>query len=188
MPMKGATTLAVLHGKEMSYNNWLDLDGAWQSAQDFPEPTVVDYQAWQSLWLCQRRTLAEAYEKAFASDPVSAFGGIVAVNRTMDAATAQLFPLFVEVVAAPEYTQDALDTSVQEEKCASAASQTADRCRAAAIEPTQHLWRRAGAGSRSAAKRTWTRPTWKIVSQQATDCRANGRSGLCLASGALGQE
>jgi phosphoribosylaminoimidazolecarboxamide formyltransferase/IMP cyclohydrolase len=101
---------AVLHGKEMSYNNWLDLDGAWQSAQDFPEPTVSIIKHGNPCGLASGATLAEAYEKALASDPVSAFGGIIAVNRTLDAAAAKLMSsLFVEVVAAPEYAPDALD-------------------------------------------------------------------------------
>jgi phosphoribosylaminoimidazolecarboxamide formyltransferase/IMP cyclohydrolase len=101
---------AVLHGKEMSYNNWLDLDGAWQSAQDFPEPTVSIIKHGNPCGLASAAILAEAYEKALASDPVSAFGGIIAVNRVMDAATAKLISsLFVEVVAAPEYAPDALD-------------------------------------------------------------------------------
>ena len=100
----------VLHGKEMSYNNWLDLDGAWQSAQDFPDPTVSIIKHGNPCGLASAATLAEAYEKALASDPVSAFGGIVAVNRVMDADTAKLISsLFVEVVAAPEYAPDALD-------------------------------------------------------------------------------
>ena len=100
----------VLHGKEMSYNNWLDLDGAWQSAQDFPDPTVSIIKHGNPCGLASAATLAEAYEKALASDPVSAFGGIVAVNRVMDADTAKLISsLFVEVVAAPGYAPDALD-------------------------------------------------------------------------------
>jgi phosphoribosylaminoimidazolecarboxamide formyltransferase/IMP cyclohydrolase len=87
---------AVLHGKEMSYNNWLDLDGAWQSAQDFPDPTVS--------------IIKHGNPCGLASDPVSAFGGIIAVNRPMDVDTAKLISsLFVEVVAAPEYEPEALD-------------------------------------------------------------------------------
>ena len=101
---------AVLHGKEMSYNNWLDLDGAWQSAQDFPDPTVSIIKHGNPCGLASGATLAEAYEKALASDPVSAFGGIIAVNRPIDVEAAQrMASLFVEVVAAPEYTPEALD-------------------------------------------------------------------------------
>jgi phosphoribosylaminoimidazolecarboxamide formyltransferase/IMP cyclohydrolase len=105
---------AVLHGKEMSYNNWLDLDGAWQSAQDFPEPTVAIIKHGNPCGLASGETLLEAYEKALASDPVSAFGGIIAVNRPLDIEAAErMSSLFVEVVAAPEYKTDALDLFMQ---------------------------------------------------------------------------
>lgn len=100
---------AVLHGKEMSYNNWLDLDGSWQAAQDFPNPTVAIIKHGNPCGLASAGTLAEAYEKALASDPVSAFGGIISVNRPLDLATAeQMAKLFVEVVAAPAYEPEAL--------------------------------------------------------------------------------
>ncbi|MCC6168208.1 MAG: bifunctional phosphoribosylaminoimidazolecarboxamide formyltransferase/IMP cyclohydrolase, partial [Caldilineaceae bacterium] len=99
----------VLHGKEMSYNNWLDLDGSWQAAQDFPDPTVAIIKHGNPCGLASAGTPAEAYEKALASDPVSAFGGIVSVNRPLDLATAeQMAKLFVEVVAAPAYEPEAL--------------------------------------------------------------------------------
>ena len=101
---------AVLHGKEMSYNNWLDLDAAWQAAQDFPDPTVAIIKHGNPCGLASDRTLAGAYEKALASDPVSAFGSIITVNRTLDPATVQaMASLFVEVVAAPSYEPEALD-------------------------------------------------------------------------------
>jgi phosphoribosylaminoimidazolecarboxamide formyltransferase/IMP cyclohydrolase len=101
---------AVLQGKEMSYNNWLDLDGAWQTAQDFPTPTVAIIKHGNPCGLASGGTLAGAYEKALASDPVSAFGGIIAVNRPFDLDIAQrLGDLFVEVVAAPAYTAEALE-------------------------------------------------------------------------------
>ena len=100
----------VLHGKEMSYNNWLDLDGAWQAAQDFPEPTVAIIKHGNPCGLASAPTLLAAYEKALASDPVSAFGSIITVNRPFDAALARrMGDLFVEVVAAAEYTPEALE-------------------------------------------------------------------------------
>lgn len=100
---------AVLHGKEMSYNNWLDLDGAWLAAQDFPDPTVAIIKHGNPCGLASADTLTNAYAKAFASDPVSAFGGIVAVNRPLDLSLAQaLGDIFLEVVAAPEYEAEAL--------------------------------------------------------------------------------
>ena len=99
----------VLHGKEMSYNNWLDLDGAWQAAQDFPEPTVAIIKHGNPCGLASGATLADAYAKAFASDSVSAYGGIIAVNRTLDTETVHLLgDLFLEVIAAPAYEEDAL--------------------------------------------------------------------------------
>ena len=99
----------VLHGKEMSYNNWLDLDGAWTAAQDFPDPTVAIIKHGNPCGLASDETLTAAYDKAFASDSVSAFGGIIAVNRTFDLAMARkLGDLFVEVVVAPEFDEDAL--------------------------------------------------------------------------------
>lgn len=100
---------AVLHGKEMSYNNWLDLDGAWQAAQDFPEPTVAIIKHGNPCGLASAATLAEAYTKALASDPVSAFGGIIAVNRPLTLALVQqLGDLFVEVIAAASYEEEVL--------------------------------------------------------------------------------
>lgn len=99
----------VLHGKEMSYNNWLDLDGSWQSAQDFPEPTVSIIKHGNPCGLATAGTLAAAYEKALASDPVSAFGSIISVNRPLDVQAAQLMSkIFVEVIAAPAFDEDAL--------------------------------------------------------------------------------
>lgn len=101
---------AVLHGKEMSYNNWLDLDGSWQSAQDFPLPTVSIVKHGNPCGLASAETLAEAYEKALASDPVSAFGSIISVNQVLDAETAKrMSKLFVEVIAAPKYAPEALE-------------------------------------------------------------------------------
>jgi phosphoribosylaminoimidazolecarboxamide formyltransferase/IMP cyclohydrolase len=99
----------VLHGKEMSYNNWLDLDGAWTAAQDFAEPTVAIIKHGNPCGLASDGTLAQAYEKALASDPVSAYGGILAVNRTLDLQTVEhIGSLFLEVVAAPAYEDEAL--------------------------------------------------------------------------------
>ena len=101
---------AVLHGKEMSYNNWLDLDGSWQAAQDFPDPTVAIIKHGNPCGLASAATLADAYEKAFASDPVSAFGGIISVNRPLTAEMVRrMGDLFVEVIAAPTFESDALD-------------------------------------------------------------------------------
>jgi phosphoribosylaminoimidazolecarboxamide formyltransferase/IMP cyclohydrolase len=104
-----APPFEVLQGKEMSYNNWLDLDGAWQAAQDFPAPTVAIIKHGNPCGLASGVDLAAAYDKALASDPVSAFGGIIAVNRPFDEALAErIGDLFLEVIAAPDYTPEAL--------------------------------------------------------------------------------
>lgn len=98
-----------LHGKEMSYNNWLDLDGSWQAAQEFDAPTVAIIKHSNPCGLASADSLAEAYDKALASDPVSAFGSIISVNRRLDAETAErMSKLFVEIVAAPEFDAEAL--------------------------------------------------------------------------------
>ena len=99
----------VLHGKEMSYNNWLDLDGSWQAAQDFVDPTVAIIKHGNPCGLASGDTLAEAYVKALASDPVSAFGSIISVNRPLDQEMVEaMADLFVEVIAAPAYEEEAL--------------------------------------------------------------------------------
>ncbi|MBI3958087.1 MAG: bifunctional phosphoribosylaminoimidazolecarboxamide formyltransferase/IMP cyclohydrolase [Chloroflexi bacterium] len=104
-----APAFAQLHGKEMSYNNWLDLDGSWLAAQDFSKPTVAIIKHSNPCGLASATTLADAYDRALASDPVSAFGSIISVNRPLDLATAErLGDLFVEIVAAPAYDDDAL--------------------------------------------------------------------------------
>ncbi len=98
-----------LHGQEMSYNNWLDLDGSWQAAQDFDAPTVAIIKHSNPCGLASAETLANAYENALASDPVSAFGSIISVNRRLDGATAErMAKLFIEIVAAPSYDDEAL--------------------------------------------------------------------------------
>ena len=99
-----------LHGREMSYNNWLDLDGSWQAAQDFDEPTVAIIKHSNPCGLASADSLAVAYESALASDPVSAFGSIISVNQILDRATAEkIAKLFVEIVAAPDFEEEALE-------------------------------------------------------------------------------
>ena len=104
--MAGATQL---HGRELSYNNLMDADAAWRTVSDFAEPTVAVVKHNNPCGLASREAIAEAYQLAYEGDTVSAFGGIVAINRTVDAATAQAMdPIFYEVVIAPGYNDDAL--------------------------------------------------------------------------------
>ena len=96
-------------GKELSYNNLLDADAAWAAVTDFAEPCVAIVKHANPAGIALAPTLAEAHPRALAGDPVSAFGGIVAVNRPLDEAAArQVVEVFTEVVVAPGYDQDAL--------------------------------------------------------------------------------
>ncbi|RMF84053.1 MAG: bifunctional phosphoribosylaminoimidazolecarboxamide formyltransferase/IMP cyclohydrolase PurH, partial [Nitrospirae bacterium] len=109
VPLGEEVPFEQLHGKAMSYNNWLDLDGAWRAAVDFAEPTVVIVKHGNPCGIASAATLEEAYRQALASDPVSAFGSVIAVNRPLDAATAEAMrDLFIEVLAAPEFEEEAL--------------------------------------------------------------------------------
>ena len=109
-PRRGLGGAEQLGGKELSYNNLLDADAAWGAAVDFDEPCVVIVKHTNPAGLAVGTSLSEAYPRALAGDPVSAFGGIVAVNRPMDAATAkQVVEVFTEVVVAPGYDDEALD-------------------------------------------------------------------------------
>lgn len=99
-----------LHGKELSYNNLLDTDAAWAMVCDFAEPCVAIVKHTNPAGLAVAGTLAAAYPLALAGDPLSAFGGIVAVNRVVDAQTAaQVVQVFTEVIVAPGYRDDALE-------------------------------------------------------------------------------
>jgi phosphoribosylaminoimidazolecarboxamide formyltransferase/IMP cyclohydrolase len=107
---EGLADARQLGGKELSYNNLLDTDAAWGMAGDFAEPCVAIVKHANPAGLAVAEQLADAYPPALAGDPVSAFGGIVAVNRPMDGETArQLVEVFTEVVAAPDYTDEALE-------------------------------------------------------------------------------
>ncbi|CAM1373499.1 Bifunctional purine biosynthesis protein PurH [Tenacibaculum litopenaei] len=101
-----------LHGKELSYNNLLDVDAAVNLMSEFTgeAPTFAILKHNNACGLAQRATLHEAYVSALAGDPVSAFGGILISNTTIDAATAtEIHKLFCEVVIAPAYDADALE-------------------------------------------------------------------------------
>ncbi len=99
----GVATARQLQGKELSYNNLNDTDAAFELVAEFAPPAVAIIKHANPCGVATGTSLADAYPRALACDPVSAFGGIVAVNRTLDAATAELIAkLFAEVVIAPE--------------------------------------------------------------------------------------
>ena len=98
-----------LNGKELSYNNLLDVDAAVNLMADFNEPTFAILKHNNACGVASRNTIHQAYVDALAGDPVSAFGGILIANRTIDMATAtEVNKLFCEVVIAPGYDSDAL--------------------------------------------------------------------------------
>ncbi len=98
-----------VQGKELSYNNLADADAAWECVKSFDEPTCVIVKHANPCGVAVGRDCAEAYARAFATDPTSAFGGIIAFNRPLDASTAQAVgKQFVEVLIAPSYAADAL--------------------------------------------------------------------------------
>jgi phosphoribosylaminoimidazolecarboxamide formyltransferase/IMP cyclohydrolase len=97
-----------LQGKELSYNNIADSDAAWECVKTFGEPACVIIKHANPCGVAVAKTLRDAYERAFATDPVAAFGGIIAVNRPLDGAAAEAFAKqFVEVVIAPEVPEEA---------------------------------------------------------------------------------
>jgi phosphoribosylaminoimidazolecarboxamide formyltransferase/IMP cyclohydrolase len=97
-----------LQGKELSFNNLVDLDACWELAQEFDEPAVIIVKHTNPCGAATGATVLEAYQKALASDPVSAFGGVIGINRAVDGdAAAEIAKLFVEAIAAPAFTPEA---------------------------------------------------------------------------------
>ena len=104
----GVASASQLQGKELSYNNLNDTDAAFELAAEFDKPAVAIIKHANPCGVSIGASLTEAYGRALACDPVSAFGGIVAVNRSLDAATAALIAkLFAEVIIAPRVNDDA---------------------------------------------------------------------------------
>lgn len=99
-----------IHGKEISYNNLLDIDAAISLIADFDETALAILKHNNACGMACRPTVKEAWEAALAADPVSAFGGIVVTNRTVDKAAAEAInSIFFEVIIAPSYDKEALD-------------------------------------------------------------------------------
>jgi phosphoribosylaminoimidazolecarboxamide formyltransferase/IMP cyclohydrolase len=107
--LRGIAAAEQLHGKELSYNNILDADAAWGAVRDFQDATAVIVKHTNPIGLCSNASLTEAYNRCFAADPVSAYGGILAVNRSLDDETAAATRgVFYEIVIAPDYEEAAL--------------------------------------------------------------------------------
>ncbi len=97
-----------LQGKELSFNNIVDLDACWELAQEFDEPAVIIVKHTNPCGAATGSTILEAYLKALACDPVSAYGGVIGINRAVDGdAAEEIAKLFVEAIAAPGFTAEA---------------------------------------------------------------------------------
>ena len=106
-----------LGGKQLSYNNILDMDAAWRAVCSFTEATVVIVKHLNPTGIASAESITEAYSSALASDPLSAFGGIIAANQRIDSDFVEaLGALFVEVIIAPDISQAALDALTSRRK------------------------------------------------------------------------
>src|SRR6516164_2279319 len=107
---EGVANGKQLQGKELSYNNIVDLQAAWDLAREFEETVCTIIKHTNPAGTATGTTLREAYLRALEADPVSAFGGVIGVNRVVDGAAAEeMAKLFLEVIAAPGFEPAALE-------------------------------------------------------------------------------
>ena len=107
-PPEGLAAAKQLQGKELSYNNYVDLEAARSTVAEFERPAAVIIKHNNPCGAAEQKTLLDAYSKAFACDPVSAFGGVLAFNHIVDALTAEaVAKLFVECIVAPGFADRA---------------------------------------------------------------------------------
>ena len=105
----GLGSAKKLHGGELSFNNLVDLDAAWQLSQEFTRPAAAIIKHTNPCGCAEQKSVAEAFCKALECDPISAFGSVLAFNCELDKETAEeITKLFVEAIAAPSYSQEAL--------------------------------------------------------------------------------
>ena len=106
----GIAGATQLQGKELSYNNLVDLDACWELTREFDEPFVAIIKHTNPCGAATGANVLDAYEKALACDPVSAFGSVIGINREVDGAAAEVIAkLFVEAIAAPSFSAEALE-------------------------------------------------------------------------------
>ncbi len=106
---RGVAGAQQLQGKELSYNNLVDLDACWELVSEFTEPAVVIIKHTNPCGASTGANVLEAYTRALAADPVSAFGGVIGINRAVDGPAAEeIAKLFVEAIVAPGFTPEAL--------------------------------------------------------------------------------
>ncbi len=108
-PVRGLAAARQLQGKELSFNNLNDLNAAWEAVLEFDEPTAVAVKHANPCGVGSADNLRDAYVLAFKADPISIFGGVLALNRPVDAdAAREMSKIFLEVVAAPKFTGEAV--------------------------------------------------------------------------------
>jgi phosphoribosylaminoimidazolecarboxamide formyltransferase/IMP cyclohydrolase len=106
----GLTAAKHLHGPELSFNNLMDIEATWSTVTDFLDPTIAIIKHTNPCGLCSNNDIVEAYKRALAGDPVSAFGGIVGSNRVIDLALAtEIDKTHYDVIVAPNYSEEALN-------------------------------------------------------------------------------
>ena len=168
----GVATAEQLHGKAMSYNNYVDADAAWRAAGDFAEPCVAIVKHSNPCGIAVGADIAEAHSKAHACDPVSAYGGVIAANRVVTAElAAQVADIFTEVIIAPGFEPAALEmlTTKKNQRLLRCDSAPDRRPGAAAAE-----WRRIGGGLLMQTTDTVTEPGdrrsgWRLVAGPAAE-------------------
>ncbi|MFZ2493280.1 MAG: bifunctional phosphoribosylaminoimidazolecarboxamide formyltransferase/IMP cyclohydrolase [Thermoanaerobaculia bacterium] len=148
-----------IHGKELSYNNLLDLDAAIKLANAFTEPAAAVIKHTNPCGVARRTTIAEALKAAIEADPVSAFGGIIGVNGELDAASASaIADLFLEVVVARSFSPEALEILTKKKNL---------RLVTTDGEPLEHEVRSAAGGFLvQATDRLSSRESWRVVTDR----------------------
>jgi phosphoribosylaminoimidazolecarboxamide formyltransferase/IMP cyclohydrolase len=135
----GLAQAEQLHGKEMSYNNYVDADAAWRTVHDFAEPAVAVIKHANPCGVAVGADLAEAHRKAHLCDPVSAYGGVIAANGPVTVELAkQIADIFTEVVVAPSYVEGAVEVL--------AAKKSIRLLRVPAFAPLPAEWRMVSGG------------------------------------------
>ncbi|HYH05666.1 MAG TPA: bifunctional phosphoribosylaminoimidazolecarboxamide formyltransferase/IMP cyclohydrolase [Thermoanaerobaculia bacterium] len=161
----GAKPFEQLQGKELSYNNLLDLDAAMRLAGAFAEPAVAIIKHTNPCGVARRDSLGDALRAAIESDPVSAFGGIIGANREFDAASAEaVADLFLEVIVAPSFAADALTILAKKKNLRLITTATSNP------QPATELRSAANGILVQAIDRVASRAAWKTVTErQATE-------------------
>jgi len=155
----GERPFEQLQGKELSYNNILDLDSAMRIANAYREPAIAIIKHTNPCGAARRATLAEALQAAIEADPVSAFGGIVGANRTFDAASAKLIAdMFLEVIVAPGFDDEAKEILAKKKNL---------RLVTTALTQARGDYRSAAGGILvQHADRVGGRDAWKVVTER----------------------